>query len=66
MTQHSNLPVRDRIVFRGASRAAVKRKAIRWWSRHAAGALPLRDFLAACRMDSTERIIVFAPSGCAA
>lgn len=54
------------VVFRGHSRADVKRKAVRWWSRHAAATLPLRDFLAACRMDASERVIVFSPVGVAA
>jgi len=48
------------IVFRGHSRADVKRRAVRWWSRHA-GAIPLQRFLAACRMDPAERTIVFHP-----
>ena len=50
------------VVFRGHSRADVKRRAVRWWSRHAASTMPLQRFLASCRMDSAERVIVFTPS----
>lgn len=49
----------DRVVFHGHSRVDVKRRAVRWWSRHAAATMPLPNFLAACRMDPTERTIVF-------
>jgi len=48
-----------RIVFRGHSRTDVKRRAVRWWSLHAAATIPLQHFLAACRMDPAERTIVF-------
>lgn len=55
-------PIPDGIVFRGHSRAAVKRKAVRWWARNATGTLTLRQFLAGCRMDPSERLIVFVPA----
>jgi hypothetical protein len=50
------------VVFRGHSRADVKRKAVRWWSRNAEATLTLRQFLAGCRMGASERLIVFAPA----
>jgi len=50
------------VTFRASSRAAVKQKALAWWSAHSAEhGLSMRAFLAACRMDASEQVITFTP-----
>lgn len=60
----ATLPIRpsEGVVFRGHSRAAVKRKAVRWWSHNAPPTLTLRQFLSGCRIDPSQRLIVVAPT----